>query len=94
MKYMSYGVDGFVMSIDEAEDISSVNQNGIYALDGYSHPVAVHIMEDDEAEDNADDSIQIFYCDNGKKYLIRELKNNFCNKDYHLEKENKEEAQS
>lgn len=50
MKYMSYASGQYVMSIDEAEDISEIRESGVYALKGYNHPVAVHIMKDDNSE--------------------------------------------
>lgn len=52
MKYMSYASGQYVMSIDEAEDISEIRESGVYALKGYNHPVAVHIMKDDDAHDH------------------------------------------
>lgn len=83
MKYMSYASGQYVMSIDEAEDISEIRESGVYALEGYNHPVAVHIIKDDHAEE-ADDGSQIFYSDKGIRYLVRELKNEFCDRNHHL----------
>lgn len=42
MRYMRYASGQYVMSIDEAEDISEIRESGVYALEGYAHPVAVH----------------------------------------------------
>lgn len=83
MKYMSYASGQYVMSIDEAEDISEIRESGVYALEGYNHPVAVHIMKDDDTEE-IDDGSQIFYSDKGIRYLVRELKNEFCDRNHHL----------
>ena len=47
MKYMSYASGQYVMSIDEVEDISEIRESGVYALEGYAHPVAVHIIKND-----------------------------------------------
>ena len=80
---MSYASGQYVMSIDEAEDISEIRESGVYALEGYSHPVAVHIMKDDDIEETDDDS-QIIYSNKGIRYLVRELKNEFCDRNYHL----------
>ena len=49
MRYMRYASGQYVMSIDEAEDISEIRESGVYALEGYAHPVAVHIMKDDNS---------------------------------------------
>ena len=86
MKYMTYASGQYVMSIDEAEDISEIRESGVYALEGYSHPVAVHIMKDDDVEET-DDGSHIFYSDKGIRYLVRELKNEFCDRDHHLNME-------
>lgn len=86
MKYMTYASGQYVMSIDEADDISEIRESGVYALEGYSHPVAVHIMKDDDTEET-DDGSQIFYLDKGRRYLVRELKNEFCDRDHHLNME-------
>ena len=40
-------------------------------------------MKDDDTEETADGS-QIFYSDKGIRYLVRELKNEFCDRNYHL----------
>ena len=76
MRYMRYASGQYVMSIDEAEDISEIRESGVYALEGYAHPVAVHIMKDDDTEETADGS-QIFYSDKGIRYLVRELRIHF-----------------
>lgn len=68
MRYMSYASGQYVMSIDEAEDISEIRESGVYALEGYAHPVAVHIMKDEDTEETDDG----------------ELKNEFCDRNYHL----------
>ena len=86
MKYMTYASGQYVMSIDEAEEISEIRESGVYALEGYSHPVAVHIMKDDDIEET-DDGSQIFYSDKGIRYLVRELKNEFSDRDHHLNME-------
>ena len=83
MKYMTYASGQYVMSIDEADDISEIRESGVYALEGYSHPVAVHIMKDDDIEET-DDGSHIFYSDKGIRYLVRELKNEFCDRNHHL----------
>lgn len=40
MRYMRYASGQYVMSIDEAEDISEIRESGVYALEGYAHPGA------------------------------------------------------
>lgn len=75
MKYMSYASGQYVMSIDEVEDISEIRESGVYALEGYAHPVAVHIIKNDDTEET-DDGSQIFYSDKGIRYLVREMEKN------------------
>lgn len=57
MRYMRYASGQYVMSIDEAEDISEIRESGVYALEGYAHPVAVHIMKDDDTEEAYEDML-------------------------------------
>lgn len=48
MRYMRYASGQYVMSIDEAEDISEIRESGVYALEGYAHPVAVLVLRQEK----------------------------------------------
>ena len=87
MRYIAYGTHGFVLSVSEADSIDSIKEDGIYALDGYDYPVSVEIVDEEPPEDT-ESSVQVFYGEDGRRYLLREMNYEYCSRDYHLEKEN------
>ena len=66
------------MQENNNENKKTLNENDVNDIMQNSENTETNDTEE------TDDGSQIFYSDKGIRYLVRELKNEFCDRNYHL----------